>query len=107
MTRIYQLPVISLTLILSACAFVDLSQEGEKVRVLESSEVATCKHLGKTTANTQEKALGVRRHDMAINNELTSLARNTAARMGGDTVVAESPESGGKQTFLIYKCIGE
>jgi hypothetical protein len=107
MAKIYQLLVISSALLLSACAFVDLSPEGEKVRILDSNEVATCKNLGKTTASTQEKALGVRRHDKAINNELTSLARNTAAKMGGDTIVAESPEAGGKQTFLIYKCVGQ
>jgi hypothetical protein len=107
MTKLYQLLLISSALILSACSFVDLTQEGEKVRILEASEVSSCKHLGQSTASTQEKALGVRRHDKAINNELTSLARNTAVKMGGDTIVAEGPEDGGKQTFLIYKCVGQ
>lgn len=107
MTRLHQLLFISTVLILSACSWVDLSQQGEKVRILEMNEIASCKHLGQTTATTQEKALGVRRHDKAINSELTTLARNSAARMGGDTIVAESPEAGGKQTFLIYKCVGQ
>jgi hypothetical protein len=106
MIKLYQSLFLVSVLLLSACAWVDLSKEGEKIRVLEASEVSTCKYLGQTTANTQEKALGVRRHDKAINQELTTLARNSAAKMGGDTIVEGSPEVGGKQTFLIYKCVG-
>jgi hypothetical protein len=107
MPKMYQLLLIGSALMLSACSFVKLTQGGEKVRILESSEVSTCKHLGQSTANTQEKALGVRRHDTVIHNELSNLARNTAAKMGGDTIVAEGPEVAGKQTFLIYKCVGQ
>ncbi len=107
MTKLCQSLFLFSALFVSACSWVDLSKEGEKIRVLETSEVSTCKHLGQTTANTQEKALGVRRHDKAINQELTALARNAAAKMGGDTIVADGPEVGAKQTFLIYKCVGQ
>jgi hypothetical protein len=36
--------------------------------------------------------------------ELVDLARNKAATMGGDTIVAEWPVENGSQTFRVYKC---
>lgn len=90
---------------LSACTWVELSSEGEKARVLSASEVTKCSFVGKTTSTTTEKVLGVKRHENAINDELISLARNSAIRLGGDTVVAEGEAVDGKQTFLIYRCI--
>jgi hypothetical protein len=35
---------------------------------------------------------------------LVALARNEAALMGGDTVVAESPVKDGRQLFGVYRC---
>ena len=91
--------------LLSACTWVDLSPEGEKARVLDASEVTNCTHVGRTTSTTAEKVAGVKRHANAINYELTSLARNAASRMGGDTVVAEGEMTGGRQLFQVYRCI--
>ncbi len=107
MSLVYRSLILGCVLLVSACTWVDLSQQGEKVRVLEASEVASCKLLGQTTSNTTAKLAGVRRHDNAINYELTTLARNTAAKMGGDSIVAEGPEVDGHQTFQIYRCIGQ
>jgi len=94
-----------LVLSLSACTWVKLTEDGEKARLLSASEVTKCTFVGKTTSSTTAKVIGVKRHDNAINDELTSLARNSAKRLGGDTVVAEGPAVDGKQTFLVYRCI--
>ena len=101
----YRCLLLATVALSSACTWVDLSQQGEKVRVLDATEVSSCKLLGQTTSNTTAKVAGVRRHDNAINYELVALARNAAARMGGDTIVAEASESDGHQTFLVYRCI--
>ncbi|MCP4077849.1 MAG: DUF4156 domain-containing protein [Gammaproteobacteria bacterium] len=90
---------------LSACTMVKLTAEGEKARVLSAEEVTKCTYVGKTTSTTTEKALGVKRHEDALNLELVSLARNAAGRLGGDTVVAEGPEKEGRQSFRVYRCI--
>ena len=92
-------------LLLSACTWVELSPEGEKARVLDASEVTNCTYVGRTTSTTTEKVVGVKRHDEAIKQELTSLARNAASRMGGDTVVADGEITDGRQVFLVYRCI--
>ncbi len=89
----------------SACTWVNLTTEGEKVRVLSAEEVTKCKLMGQTTANTKDKVAGVKRHDNAIDYELTSLARNAAVKLGGDTVVAASDIVDGQQTFKVYRCV--
>lgn len=97
---------VSLTLsLLSGCTFVDLTAQGEKVRVLQANEVTHCQYVGKTTAETTAKVAGVRRHPNAINFELQALARNGAQNLGGDTVVADAPENNGRQVFSVYRCI--
>lgn len=99
------LPLSLLVSLLSGCTWVELSSDGEKARVLTAAEVTNCSYVGKTTSITTEKVVGVKRHDNAINNELISLARNAASRLGGDTVVADGPVESGRQTFLVYRCI--
>jgi len=99
------LVTIILIFSISACTWVELTEEGEKARVLSASEVTSCTFVGKTTSSTTAKVIGVKRHDNAINDELVSLARNSAIRLGGDTVVADGPVEDGKQTFKVYRCI--
>lgn len=93
--------------LLSACSFVKLTDQGEKVRVLNMSEVSKCTLLGHTTANTQPTAVGVDRHPEVIQEELESLARNSASNLNGDTVVAEGGIKDGSQRFAVYRCVPE
>lgn len=91
---------------LTACSWVKLSPEGEKVRVLSEAEVTDCKRLGKTTANVADRIGGIERKDHIVRENLEMLARNAAGEMGGDTVVPASAIVEGKQTFDVFKCIG-
>jgi hypothetical protein len=91
---------------LMACSWVKLTPEGEKVRVLAAFEVTTCKKLGKTIASVTNKVIGFERKDDAVQANLEVLARNAAADMKGDTIVAASPIENGKQTFDVYRCVG-
>jgi hypothetical protein len=103
-----KLPSFALALLalsLAACTWVDLTPEGEKVRVLSSSEVSSCKHLGKTSAMTAAKVTGLARHEHKVEEELNTLARNSAVSLGGDTVVAVGSPVDGRQVFEVYRCI--
>jgi hypothetical protein len=95
-----------LCLSMSACAWVTLTPAGEKVRVLDSNEVVTCKELGNTTVSLLAKVAGINRNEEEVKKELAVLARNAAADMGGDTVVAKSEVKGGERSFTVYKCVG-
>lgn len=99
--------ILSLLLVLtcSMCTWVKLTPEGEKVRVLDTTEVTHCKKLGKTRAMLKDKIAGVSRNAEKVEKELQTLARNSAVDMGGDTVVPVSEIEDGKQVFEVYRCV--
>ena len=90
--------------LLSSCATVKLTEAGEKVRVLEPSEVASCKNMGRTNASVTAKII-FDRPESAVKEELEAVARNGAGRMGGDTIVPLTVIENGQQTFEVYKCV--
>ncbi|MGD8941146.1 MAG: DUF4156 domain-containing protein [Gammaproteobacteria bacterium] len=92
-------------MLIASCSWVKLTPEGEKVRVLSMNEVSSCKKLGKTTTNLKDKIAGIKRNEKKVQKEMQALARNSAADMGGDTVVPVSEIQEGKQTFEVYKCV--
>ena len=92
---------------LCACTWVDLTAEGEKVRILSREEVSKCKKVGQTTSTTSAKLAGIKRHDNAILDELNNLARNSAINLNGDTIVPEGEMENGKLTYQVYRCVPE
>lgn len=94
--------LVSAAFMLSACAWVELTPGGKKVRILSEAEVASCKKLGNTSVSVAD----LHRQPHIIADNLQTLARNAAAEMHGDTVVAASEVEEGKQKFNVYRCIG-
>lgn len=97
---------IVLCMSVSACAWVMLTPSGEKVRVLDANEVATCKELGNTTVSLMAKVAGINRNEQQLEKDLAMLARNAGANMGGDTVVPVTAVQEGQRTYTVYKCVG-
>jgi len=97
---------VVLCLSISACAWVKLTPGGEKVRVLGAAEVTTCKDLGITTVSLLAKVAGINRNEDEVSKELSFLARNAAADLGGDTIVPISQVKDGKRSYAVYQCIG-
>jgi len=96
--------IASAALLMSACSSLKLTEEGEKVRVLEPGEVTSCKNMGRTNTSVTDRIILERPAD-TIAKELRIVARNSAARMGGDTIVPLTVITDGQQTFVVYKCI--
>ncbi len=94
-----------LFLVLGGCAWVETTPDGEKVRVLEPAEVASCKRIGKTIVTGKASVAGIERNQARVAGELSTLARNGAAEIGGDTVVPVADRKGDTQVFAVYKCI--
>ena len=97
--------IIAATILLSACSGLKLTPDGEKIRVLEPSEVSSCRELGNTNTSVTATVVGIDRPDDTIAKELIIIASNGAARMGGDTIVPLTVVEAGQQTFVVYKCI--
>jgi hypothetical protein len=99
--------VLSLGLLvaLSGCSFVKVTKEGETIRLMPSADqVTNCSKLGSTTSKVISKVL-LNRDPEKVANELAILARNQAAKMGGDTIAPISAVVDGERTFGIYQCV--
>jgi hypothetical protein len=89
-----------------SCAWVSLEPEAETVRVAPSAEaVQGCQKVGTIQSQTTARIGFIARSKKKISEELDTLARNNAAEMGADTIVAEGPPSvEGQQRFAAYRC---
>ena len=96
--------VLAAAVLLSACSTLKLTEGGEKIRLLEPSEVTSCKNLGRTNTSVTAKVVFDRPED-SVAEELLIVARNSAANMGGDTIVPLTIIEDGQQTFVVYKCV--
>ena len=89
---------------LGACTWVELTPAGESVIAMTAAP-ESCKRLGQTSSMTKNDIATIDRNREKVATELETLARNAAAKMGGDAIVPESEISEtGEQTFGIYRC---
>lgn len=103
--RHYQIILfIVISILLNGCAWVKLTPDGEAVQLLTKDQVSNCKEVGGTTVSVKDKIIGVKRKSEHVQDELIILAKNSAARMAGDTIVKNSEVENGEQTFEIYRC---
>lgn len=105
MNRIRLFSICLIALYVTACTWVDVSEQGEKVRVMSSADVASCKRVGKTTVRTTTGLAGLDRYEDKVQAELNALARNSAVDLGGDTVVPVGTPEAGRQVFEVYRCM--
>lgn len=90
--------------VVGACAWVELSDQGEAVRVARPGQVADCRRLGEATASVLDKVAFMKRSRDRQARELETLARNEAGAMGGNAIVATSDVEDGRRTFTVYRC---
>ena len=94
----------SITFFLSACSWVTLTPEGEKVKILPLEKTSECKKMGKTTVSLKAKVGIVKRRTEKVKLELETLAKNSAARMEANTASPSSEIVNGEQTFTVFNC---
>lgn len=92
------------TVVVSACAWVELSDQGKAVRVARPGDVVECTRIGEATARVVDKVAFLKRSRDRQARELETLARNEAGGMGGNTIVATSDVMDGRRTFSVYRC---
>ncbi|MDZ7787931.1 MAG: DUF4156 domain-containing protein [Halofilum sp. (in: g-proteobacteria)] len=96
---------VAMTAVLGGCSFVTVDPGAEDVLVLAAERTKDCERLGQTRVSVATKIGFIKRGKPAISDNLETLARNSAAEMGGDTITAETEVSDGKQTFGIFDCV--
>ncbi len=96
------------SLLISACTWVELSDEGKKIRIVSMDDIKTCKKLGKVMVSLKDQIAGFDRNEDKVKRELESLARNSTFEMfksKGDSIVPASEIKAGKQSFAVYQCV--
>lgn len=94
------LPVVAL----SACAWISPDVNSHHVALVKPQAALNCDPVGHTTSKTLSKIVVVNRNLEKQRNEAIILAKNQAATMGGDTIVAKTALENGEQTFAVYRC---
>lgn len=89
---------------LSACTWVEPTKESSDVTVVKDFNVNSCIKLGTTKATVTHKVGIITRGEDTVTEELITVAKNRAAELGGDSIVAKGPVSEGTMSFDVYKC---
>lgn len=88
----------------SGCTWVKPIPGASRVTLVMPTHVSQCQSLGTTVSQVKAQVGPVHRSESKVQEELLTLAQNSAVEIGGDTLVAEGPPSQGSQRFRIYKC---
>ena len=89
---------------MTACTWVEPTKEGSDVSLVKAFNVETCRKVGTTATSVKHKVGIFTRSQEKVTEELTTLAKNKAAEMGGDSIVAQGEPVDGSMSFDIYKC---
>lgn len=90
---------------LGACTWVALEDSGKLVRVVSSADaIQGCQNKGEITASVRDKIAFVNRDSAKVNDEVEALARNQAAELSADTIIAVSELDNGSRRFDAYRC---
>ncbi len=87
-----------------SCAGSELAPEAARVTVLDAEADASCALVGHARAKTSPTVGIFARRPEKVEKELRDLAREEAARMGGNAIAPEAPPTGGEQSFRVYRC---
>ena len=90
--------------VLPACTWVPLTEQGAYVQLRTLEQARACEQKFRVTVSVRDKVAGITRNQDKVRGELETLARNEAARVGGNAVAAESEPTDGRQVFLIFRC---
>lgn len=88
----------------AGCGVLSLTDDGAAIRLAKPDAVASCTKLGRVKASVLHNVGFIPRHPDAVKEEIEVVARNSAAQMGGDTMVPASGVEDGKQAFDVYQC---
>lgn len=105
-SRFYLMVPVLIAGLLNACAWVEQTEAGKKVTLATAQQVTACKELGKTAVSVKHTVAGMERKPHIIKEELEKLAKNSAAEMGGNTIIPASEIKEGKQTYRVFRCPG-
>lgn len=98
--------VVLALLACGACTWVKLEKNGAIVRVAGAGENLTaCTFKGEITTTVSNRILGIERNSIKVADELETMARNEAAALGANVILAKGPAVAGEQSFTAHLCL--
>ena len=95
---------LAVTPLIMGAGFVELTEEGSKVREATSDQVISCKTITKGSSSTRAKRIFFGRKGEKVQKELIELAKNEAATRGANVIVPKTISSDGKMEWTAYSC---
>ncbi len=92
---------------LGACTWVKPEPDAAGIELRQANAVGDCQRLGQTTTSVRDRVAAIQRSPGRVEEELETLARNSAVDLGGNVIVADGPVRDGQRRFLIYRCPGQ
>ena len=89
---------------MTACTWVKPTPQGKNVAVTGPSSTRTCTLLREVSVSVTSKVWFYKRNEDKVASELVTLARNEAANISGDTIIATTAVQDGHQTFKVFNC---
>ncbi len=71
---------------------------------MQAHQVSGCDRLASTTVSVRDRVAAVQRSPGKVEEELETLARNSAIDINGDTIVPDGPAQDGRRRYIIYYC---
>jgi len=103
---IYQASLLTgLVALGTGCEVVRMEPGAAQVRVLPLGQsVASCQRLGELSVSIQHRIGPYERNNLAVREELETLARNEALTLHANAVQPEAEPAIGRQRWLAYRC---
>jgi len=102
--RLRFLSITILISIVSACTWVKPIENASDISLISLTDTASCKVLGNTNVSVKDRVGILKRGSTKVAEELTTLAKNAAVNMGGNSIAAKTEVNEGQQEFGIYQC---
>ena len=100
--KIRHFALLVITICISACTWIEPTKESLEVILVKPGTISD--KLGTTYVTVTHKIGILTRDEKAVTEDLITVAKNNAAKEGGDSIVARGENIEGKMSFDIYKC---
>lgn len=88
----------------AACTWVKPVEEAREIALVKPELAQHCKKVNAVTVKVTDSVAFINRRKAKVQEELVTMAKNEAALVGGDIIVAETEAAEGSQRFGVYNC---
>lgn len=104
MNKFKAISLLGLLLSGAACTWVKPVEEAKEIALVKPDVAQHCKKISSVTVKVADNVGFINRKESKVQDELITMAKNEAATVNGDVIVAESEPADGRQRFGVYDC---